>query len=714
MITMSKWGNHGRTGNQLFQWAFLSTLAREHNVEVILPESTFFDCFENKPKTGTIKTDIEVKEPHYEYNPAPYENLDYSNNIDFLGYWQNEKYWDDKVLEEIKFKQSFKDAVKEKFSQLFDKPTIAIGIRRTDYLNEPAVYHQLPIEYFITALLKIENWRNHNIIFISDDLDYCKIHFECLPNAFFPKVKDLEQMCLMSMADNFIIANSTFYWWAAKLGHPKRVIQPTKLFAGKLLQRYGDINFFSDDWEFHEATTIPLKDCTFTIPVLYDHNDRKQNLDLSVCMIQKSFDTNIIVGEQGGRRFEYMSKYCKYHSFDDVKEFHRTKMLNDMAMMAETEIIANWDCDVIIPPMQIYLTCEAIRNGAEMVFPYDGRFARFERLHWFKKIERHLDIGIIGNAPLKGKNDTPVPVTSVGGAVFFNKESFIDGGLENENMISFGPEDVERSDRFKLLEYNVQRVGGCLYHISHWCGPNSSTKNPHFRANHVEIQKIRQMTKNQLREYVDSWPWRHKYTEKYYRRISEGAVRSAGEVYEELTCIGVAFDSVIDVGCGVGEWNDDNPSYIGLDFNTPKRSLLIPDERYIEFDLTSGDIPIDRTFDLCLCLEVAEHLPESSAELLIRNLCRLSDKILFSAAIPMQGGVGHENEQWQSYWAALFAKFGYYPALCQPKIRDNAEIEIWYRQNIILYEKDGQGYVEDFILPEYYLQICKHLKKDLV
>jgi len=82
--------------------------------------------------------------------------------------------------------------------------------------------------------------------------------------------------------------------------------------------------------------------------------------------------------------------------------------------------------------------------------------------------------------------------------VFWNKESFISGGMENEYMISFGPEDCERNDRFTILGYKIERIGGYLHHIDHWCGPDSSKHNQFFKANHVEIEKIRLMNKEQF------------------------------------------------------------------------------------------------------------------------------------------------------------------------------------------------------------------------
>ena len=98
---------------------------------------------------------------------------------------------------------------------------------------------------------------------------------------------------------------------------------------------------------------VDLRDMTFTIPVSYDHPDRKENMELCLAFLLTHFDTNVVIGEQDGRNFEYLKEYCEYRHFDGMAIFHRTKMLNDMARDAETPFVANYDCDVLLAPMQI-------------------------------------------------------------------------------------------------------------------------------------------------------------------------------------------------------------------------------------------------------------------------------------------------------------------------------------------------------------------------
>lgn len=702
MITMSQFGPHGRLGNQLFQWQFLSALAKRMNTELVLPKWEYADYFENPPKEGTLSNCINIEEPHYQYDLSPYENLDPSKDYNLTGYWQHEQYFDPSIT--IKFRDDFKTKVQDKFYFELAKPTIAIGVRRTDYNKLPHVYYQLPVHYFISALThNFPDWKEYNLVFITDDRDYCKLHFGCLKNAYFPDVKDAEAMCLMSLCGNIIMANSTFYWWASRLGHPEKVIQPERLFAGKLLEQYGDINFYTsrdDDSRYlkHEAVKIDLRDMTFTIPVKHDHKDRRVNLDICVNQLQQYFDTNIIICEQGGNQMQIEG--CDYISFPG-DQFHRTKMLNEMAKQATTPFIANWDCDVVIPPMQLFEAVNRLRAGAEMVYPYDGIFHRIRH----KQKERMTDdIGVFGSDPPDG---TP----SFGGAVLWNKQTFMQIGMENEYMISFGPEDVERMERAVKLGVRLERQPGNLYHFAHWCGPDSSVSNPLFKANRELLNKQREMSKDQLLEYIHTWPWFSPYTASYYETITEDATRSRDEVFKIL---GIRDETIIDCGCGIGQWGVGLINYIGIDFQIPKDKLLISPHRYIEHDLRLK-LPEFIPADIVLCLEVAEHIEERYADTLIDNICSLGDTIIFSAAIPYQGGNNHVNEQWQTYWANKFNQRGYY-GFTNPFIRTNENICFWYRQNIVIYKKHSNEQmpnewpVEDFVLPEYYEQIVKNLK----
>jgi hypothetical protein len=130
------------------------------------------------------------------------------------------------------------------------------------------------------------------------------------------------------------------------------------------------------------------------------------------------------------------------------------------------------------------------------------------------------------------------------------------------------------------------------------------------------------------------------------------------------------------------------PVVLGYDGHMKDLSLLeISRESFICQDLTEPIANPER-FDIAICLEVAEHLPEESAKTLVDSICLLSDFILFSAAIPGQGGLHHLNEQWQEYWVEHFNVKGYKAIdYIRPRIWNDSNIQFWYKQNILLFAK---------------------------
>lgn len=165
--------------------------------------------------------------------------------------------------------------------------------------------------------------------------------------------------------------------------------------------------------------------------------------------------------------------------------------------------------------------------------------------------------------------------------------------------------------------------------------------------------------------------------------------RSAKAIVPYL-CSLIQPKSVIDVGCGEGWWL--------AEFAKCGVERLVGVEQNVEI-LAAGELirrdleqplVLQEQFDLCLCLETAEHLSPERAHSFVQNLCHLSDVVVFSAAIPRQGGNNHINEQWPRYWCELFAEFTYEGSdTLRWKFWDNREVEVWYRQNIILFSRGG-------------------------
>lgn len=153
--------------------------------------------------------------------------------------------------------------------------------------------------------------------------------------------------------------------------------------------------------------------------------------------------------------------------------------------------------------------------------------------------------------------------------------------------------------------------------------------------------------------------------------------------------------TVLDVGCGTGTWlkvckEAGVLEVQGVDGQQLEQSILqIDKSQFLVYDLTKP-LNLGRKFDLIISLEVAEHLPGSAADTFVKSLVNHGDIILFSAAIPGQGGQNHLNEQWPSFWQEKFHRYGYeFYDLIRPEIWNNEDVDIWYRQNIFIVAQEN-------------------------
>ena len=180
------------------------------------------------------------------------------------------------------------------------------------------------------------------------------------------------------------------------------------------------------------------------------------------------------------------------------------------------------------------------------------------------------------------------------------------------------------------------------------------------------------------------------YTKSFYLEMRNGTKLSA-EVIVPIVLQTIPARSVVDVGCGDGTWlaafhNLGVNDILGIDGDyVQAEDLQIAPKYFQPLDL-SKPFHLGRHFDLAISLEVAEHLPENSASTFIESLTRLAPAILFSAAIPRQGGNNHINEQWQTFWATLFRKHDYLPIdFIRGRVWQNQSVDWWYAQNTILF-----------------------------
>ena len=158
--------------------------------------------------------------------------------------------------------------------------------------------------------------------------------------------------------------------------------------------------------------------------------------------------------------------------------------------------------------------------------------------------------------------------------------------------------------------------------------------------------------------------------------------------------------SIVDIGCGAGIYLSEFSrrgiqDLLGVDGSpAAKEEFLLEKDKLIIFDL-AGECRFPKKYDLCLCLEVAEHLEENMADTLLSTLIGVSDNIIFSAATPGQGprSIGHINEQPHEYWIEKFGRIGFaYSRSQTKKMRKEMKtgnVVWWIVNNLMIFIKEA-------------------------
>ena len=229
----------GGLGNQIFQVAAAYSLAKDNKDEAIFNFNSSHTPWQGEQaykykknifKEFTHKNVIDYKEI-YEEKGHPYQKIEYKKDLMIKGYFQSEKYFlnhKQNVVDKLnKGLEEFKPAV-ENFLKGIKGKTIGVHIRRGDYAKLSYVHYICNKEYYEKAFNTI--FWDYTPIFISDDIEWCKQNFK---GEFSPFKNELEDLTLLSLCDDNIIANSTFSWWGAYLNQSKikTVIAPNKWFA---------------------------------------------------------------------------------------------------------------------------------------------------------------------------------------------------------------------------------------------------------------------------------------------------------------------------------------------------------------------------------------------------------------------------------------------------------------------------------------------------
>ena len=181
------------------------------------------------------------------------------------------------------------------------------------------------------------------------------------------------------------------------------------------------------------------------------------------------------------------------------------------------------------------------------------------------------------------------------------------------------------------------------------------------------------------------------YSKVFYKTNKDVGKKSAEEIMP-IIIKKLKPKSIIDFGCGGGGWlaaiNEIDPQIeiLGLDGDWVVAENRLIDDIYFKVANLTQVIDLGKKYDLAISLEVAEHLDEKYADVFIDNICRHSDIVMFSAAIPLMGGTHHVNEQWPSYWIKKFEERGFCVIdVIRPLFWENKKIIGAYKQDTLIY-----------------------------
>jgi hypothetical protein len=245
-------GALGRLGNQMFQLAALKGIAVNNGYQYCFPLTKDLQDGFNLSTISSLNLQL-IDENRY---IIPEETFHFNETLfnqcpdwgSLFGYFQSAKYFnhiESTIREDFTFKSEYLEPCLE-FRDTLDNP-ISLHIRRTDYLTDNN-HTALPLSYYEEALKEFD--QNRTVLIFSDDIEWCKKQEMFGHDRFQFSESDNQyiDLCLMSMCESHIIANSSFSWWGAYLANSKEVIAP-KIWFGPGNQHLETKDLYLEHWK---------------------------------------------------------------------------------------------------------------------------------------------------------------------------------------------------------------------------------------------------------------------------------------------------------------------------------------------------------------------------------------------------------------------------------------------------------------------------------
>jgi|ERR1035437_9912229 predicted glycosyltransferase involved in capsule biosynthesis len=263
-----------------------------------------------------------------------------------------------------------------------------------------------------------------------------------------------------------------------------------------------------DERRFHEMKTHNLETVTFMIPVCIESDDRLRNAKTVLGYLNHHFKTNVIIHEltNGDSKLQFLDLFKNLeikHIIEqsDLKLYHRTRQINEMLNLVSTPIVVNYDIDVVLP-IDTYIEAKKLISDMEydVVYPYgDGMYQKMVSTSFNRNIfHEKYDLNLITN------DDFILWNAKYGHCIFLNTKKYKNAGGENELFIGYGPEDVERYERFMKLDYKIIRINNLVYHFEHLRTNFSDSTNEYFSNNNNIYNSLSVLNKQEIIQYYNN------------------------------------------------------------------------------------------------------------------------------------------------------------------------------------------------------------------
>ena len=252
------------------------------------------------------------------------------------------------------------------------------------------------------------------------------------------------------------------------------------------------------------------------MPCRIESDDRLKNIITTIGYLTYNFPECKIIVQENDKKSIFREKviptieqifgtYPKTitHRFEESQEnfFHKTRILNDLVLAADTEIVYNYDIDHLLPVESYKKAYNMISSGQfDAVYCYGVGVYQYlvdYPVDIFNNfIQSKFDLNVLS----PGCNISP---SVMGLGQMIRRKTEIDCYMWNENFLAWGPEDCEFLYRIQVLGAKVGRVNDICYHLNHHRTFNSHYHNPKWQENMQIWQTMRKLDRDSVVGYYE-------------------------------------------------------------------------------------------------------------------------------------------------------------------------------------------------------------------